>query len=243
MSLLYYVQRTVFMGVETWCSSSECLLPIQKSWVWSPSPNGNSELLVTPVPGYQTPTAGLHRDMYLQTCSLRHRSKNKINLPPKNRVCGKVSFEKHEESWKVDCETLPQLTLSAYIRRAGLSPFCLRENTGQTGWNKSFLSLQQSKFQFHSSTAPSQFFLCCPATELQAACRAKGFILDMEDNVLWRSQVTDVFLHQFGWLSLTASAWELRAYGPFQERGGLRGSPPRSTVSPGYIYNRPFTDE
>lgn len=49
----------------------------------------------------------------------------------------------------MDCETLPQLTLSAYnTRTAGLSPFCLRENTGETGWNKSFLSLQQSKFQF-----------------------------------------------------------------------------------------------
>ena len=44
-----------------------------------------------------------------------NRNKNKkLSLSSQNRVYGVAGFEKHVESWKVDCETLPQLTLPAY---------------------------------------------------------------------------------------------------------------------------------
>lgn len=84
-----------------------------------------------------------------------NRNKNKkLSLSSQNRVYGVAGFEKHVESWKVDCETLPQLTLSAYSQ---LSHTSAEQAWDASVWvktlwsdrvDKSLLSFQQSKHPF-----------------------------------------------------------------------------------------------
>ena len=158
MSLGGYSQRIVSRGpgerIQKWRLLT---VPLEDLSLVPSHQMATHNSLLTLAPGHLTPCwlSQTHALTCLVCQTHIHRNKNKnLNLSSQNRVYGVAGFEKHVESWKVDCETLPQLTLSAYSQ---LSHTAAEQAWDASVWvktlwsdrvDKSLLSFQQSKHQF-----------------------------------------------------------------------------------------------